>query len=61
MTHNLQLFKPITYNLSSENPVSKFAFQMRNLRRYNGVASVVVRNKNSRDKAACYAHFYAHV
>jgi ABC-type dipeptide/oligopeptide/nickel transport system ATPase component len=28
MTHNLYPFKSITYNLSSEKPVSKFAFQM---------------------------------
>jgi hypothetical protein len=28
MTHNLQPFKPITYDLSSENPVSKSAFQI---------------------------------
>jgi hypothetical protein len=28
IAHNLHPFKPITYNLSSENPVSKFAFQM---------------------------------
>jgi hypothetical protein len=35
MTHNLQPFKPITYNLSSEKPgFKKFAFQVHNLQRY---------------------------
>jgi hypothetical protein len=34
LTHNLQPFKPIIYNLSSEKPVSKFAFQIHNLQRY---------------------------
>jgi hypothetical protein len=28
MPHNLQPFKPITYNLSSGKPLSNFAFQM---------------------------------
>jgi hypothetical protein len=34
MTHTLKPLNPITYNLSSGKPVSKFAFQVHNLYRY---------------------------
>jgi hypothetical protein len=49
MTHNLQPFKPITYYLSSEKPVSKFAFQ-------NATCSATPRGLRDQDVFARPAH-----